>query len=212
MNVISKSLTYWKEEYAKILDYTLDHLILAFIPIVLAILLAVPLGIYLAKTKHKMIKNIVFSLANIIQTVPSIAMFAIMIPVLGIGFKPAVVGLFLYSLFPILQNTYAGVTSIDPNISEAAKGMGFNKFQQIIKIDIPIAMPYIMSGVRVTTVYIISWTTLAAVIGAGGLGNLILGGIASNKIELVMTGTIIAVLIALFFDAILGRMEKRYQL
>src|SRR5699024_5280304 len=157
-----------------------EHMIISFTVIIITVFVTVPLGIYMTKLKNEKIKGLMFHIANIFQTNPTIALLAIMIPILGIGFAPAVVALFLYALLPLLRNTYAGMKSVDPGIIEAAKGMGYSTVQSIFKIELPIALPYVMSGIRVASVYIISWTALAALIGAGGLGDLVLAGIGYN--------------------------------
>lgn len=208
MKIITDYIMFWQEKYSSILSYTYEHLVISFVVIVLSVLITVPLAIYMTKMKSERVKNFIFNIANILQTIPTIALLAIMIPILGIGFKPAVAALFLYALLPLLRNTYAGVESIDPSIVESAKGMGFNTFQRIFKIELPVALPYIMSGIRITTVYIISWTTLAALIGAGGLGDLILAGIGYNDKNMIFTGTLLAIIIAVLLDLILGRIEK----
>jgi len=159
--------------------------------------------------KNTKVVNFIFNIANFFQTIPTIALLAIMIPILGIGFKPAVAALFLYALLPLLRNTYTGVQSIDPSIIDAAKGMGFNTYQRMFKIELPVALPYIMSGIRITAIYVISWTTLAALVGAGGLGDLIIAGIGYNDKFMIFTGTILAIVIALLLDLFLGKMEKR---
>lgn len=208
MKIITDYIMFWQEKYSSILSYTYEHLVISFVVIVLSVLITIPLAIYMTKMKSERVKNFIFNIANILQTIPTIALLAIMIPILGIGFKPAVAALFLYALLPLLRNTYAGVESIDPSIVESAKGMGFNTFQRIFKIELPVALPYIMSGIRITTVYIISWTTLAALIGAGGLGDLILAGIGYNDKNMIFTGTLLAIIIAVLLDLILGRIEK----
>ena len=177
MNMFNDYITFWQEKYEIILEYALQHIVMSFVAIVVAVVFSVPLATYMTKMCSNKIKNIIFNIANVFQTIPTIAMFALMVPFLGIGFKPAVVALFLYALLPLLRNTYTGMKAIDPTILEAAKGMGFSSLQRIVKVEVPLALPYIMSGVRMTTVYIISWTTLAAVVGAGGLGALVISGI-----------------------------------
>lgn len=209
MELINEYLDYWQEKYPSILEYLLEHIVISFTVMILAIVFSIPLAIYMTKLKSEKIKSMIFNIANIFQTIPTIALLAIMIPILGIGFKPAVVALFLYSLLPLLRNTYAGVESIDPEIMEAAKGMGFSVFQQLFKIELPVALPYVMSGIRVTSVYIISWTSLAALIGAGGLGDLVLAGIGYNDQQMIITGTVLAILIAVLLDLILGMIEKK---
>lgn len=208
MDMFMDYIDFWQTKYMTILEYTYEHFVLALIALLFAIVLTIPLAIYMTKMKSNGLKNIFFNIANIFQTIPTIALFAILVPILGIGFKPAVIALFLYALLPLLRNTYAGVKSIDPDMVEAAKGMGFNTFQRIFKVELPIALPYIMSGVRVTSVYIISWTTLAAVVGAGGLGGLVLSGIGFNDKHMIFTGTILAILMAVLIDLIFAKMEK----
>ena len=209
MEIITDYLEFWQEKFDSILTYTAEHLLISFVVIVLSIVVTVPLAIYMTKMKSEKLKNLIFNIANIFQTIPTVALLAIMIPLMGIGFTPAVTALFLYALLPLLRNTYTGIQSIDPSIVEAAKGMGFSTFGRLFKIELPAALPYVMSGIRVTTVYIISWTTLAALIGAGGLGDLILAGIGYNDKHMIFTGTILAIVIALCLDLIMGKFEKK---
>lgn len=205
---MSDYLDFLRDRFPDILTATRDHLLISAGSILLGILVAVPVGIFLAKTRIKWIRSTIFTIANIFQTVPSLALLALLIPLVGIGVKPAIIALFLYSLMPIMRNTYAGFTSVDPSIMESARGMGYSSAQSLLQIQLPLAFPYIMSGLRVTTVYIISWTTLAALIGAGGLGELIVSGIGVNKIKLVVTGAVSAIILALLADLILGTMER----
>ena len=209
MEIITDYLEFWQDKFDSILTYTAEHLLISFVVIVLSIVVTVPLAIYMTKMKSEKLKNLIFNIANIFQTIPTVALLAIMIPLMGIGFAPAVTALFLYALLPLLRNTYTGIQSIDPSIVEAAKGMGFSTFGRLFKIELPAALPYVMSGIRVTTVYIISWTTLAALIGAGGLGDLILAGIGYNDKHMIFTGTILAIVIALCLDLIMGKFEKK---
>ena len=210
MELLFDYIEFWKDKFSSILNYTTEHIVISFTVIILAILFSVPLAIYMTKMKSEKVKNLIFTVVNIFQTIPTIALLAIMIPIMGIGFKPAVLALFLYALLPLLRNTYAGMESVDADIVEAAKGMGFNAFQSLFKVELPMALPFIMSGIRVTSVYIISWTTLAALIGAGGLGDLVLAGIGYNDKFMIFTGTILAILIAVLLDLILGKFEKKF--
>ncbi|HLR40925.1 MAG TPA: ABC transporter permease [Virgibacillus sp.] len=210
MELVTDYFNYWGEKYPSILEYMMEHIIISFTVIIIAVLLSVPLAIFMTRLKGEKLKNMIFNIANIFQTIPTIAMLAIMIPILGIGFKPAVLALFLYSLLPLLRNTYAGMESVDKEIIEAAKGMGFGTIQRLFKIELPVALPYVMSGIRVTSVYIISWTTLAALIGAGGLGDLVLAGIGYNDQFMILTGTVLAIIIAVILDVILSRIEKSF--
>lgn len=197
------------ERYPDILAATREHLTIAIAAVLLSTLVAVPVGIYLANNRAKWLHSTVFSIANLFQTIPSLALLAILLPILGIGTKPAIIALFLYALLPILRNTLAGFQSVDPSVIEAARGMGYSAIQRLFTIQLPLAFPYIMSGLRMTTVYIISWTTLAALIGAGGLGQLIVSGIGVNRKELIFAGAIAAILLTLITDQLLGLVERK---
>lgn len=185
-----------------------EHIFLSVTSMALGCIIAIPIAVLLVGNRIRWINSIVFSIANVLQTVPSLALLAVLIPLLGIGTQPAVMALFLYSLMPLLRNTYAGFQAIDPALVESAKGMGYSASQRIIRIQLPLAFPYIMSGIRVTTVYIINWATLATLIGGGGLGQLIMSGLAVNRNELILTGALLSVLLALAADFILARVEK----
>lgn len=196
------------DRYPDVLQATQEHLTISGLAVLFGCMAAIPVGIYLSGNRPSWVRSAVFGLANIFQTIPSLALLAILIPLLGIGLTPAVFALFLYSLLPILRNTYAGFQSVDPAMLEAAKGMGYSPWQRMWHIQLPLAFPYMMSGIRVTTVYVISWTTLATLIGAGGLGTLIFSGIGVNKEELIFTGAAAAIILALLADFVLGRIER----
>lgn len=202
-------LMVFPERAGDLFNALLEHIFISGIAVILGCLFAVPLGIFLTKTSIKWIKTVVFTITNVFQTIPSLALLAILIPLLGIGLVPAITALFLYSLLPILRNTYAAFESIDPEIVESAKGMGYSPVQRWLQIELPIAVPYIMSGVRLTTIYIISWATLATLIGAGGLGQLIVGGLGVYNKPLILAASILSMALALCTDFILGKLEKR---
>nr|WP_041614134.1 ABC transporter permease [Paenibacillus sp. JDR-2] len=185
-----------------------DHIYISAVSIILGAIVAIPVGIWLAGSRIGWLNSIVFTVANVLQTIPSLALLAILIPLLGIGRTPAIFALFLYSIMPIMRNTYSGFKAVDPNVMEAARGMGYSRLQRLLRIQLPLSFPFIMSGLRVTTVYIISWATLATLIGAGGLGQLIFSGLGVNRKELIVTGAILAVLLALAADYVLGLAEK----
>lgn len=187
----------------------LEHIFLSVGAVILGCIVAIPLGIFLAKTRVEWIRSLVFTVANIFQTIPSLALLAILIPLLGIGTTPAIIALFLYSLMPILQNTYAGFQAIGPDIMEAARAVGYSSRQRLFKIELPLAIRYIMSGIRLTTVYIISWATLATLIGAGGLGELIVGGLSVYDKPLIFASAFFAMALALLVDFLLSLLEKR---
>lgn len=196
------------ERSSDITEALLRHLYISGVAVLLGCVVAIPLGIYLTKTSHQWIRSVIFTITNIFQTIPSLAMLAIFIPLIGIGMKPAIVALFLYSLLPILRNTYAAFESIEPGIIEAAKGMGYSSLQRLIQVELPLALPFIMSGIRLTTVYIINWATLAGLIGAGGLGQLIIGGMGVNNKPLILAAAILSMLLALAADFVFGSIEK----
>lgn len=208
MNELSDYFYVFGDRYADLYHALLQHLLITGIAVLAGTLVAVPLGIFLSKNGSKWVQTIVFSITNIFQTVPSLALLAILIPLIGIGLKPAIFALFLYSIMPILRNTFAAFESIDPEIIESAKGMGYTSLQQLIQVEVPLTVPYIMSGIRLTTVYIINWATLAGFIGAGGLGELILSGMGVNNKPLVLAASIIAMALAFVTDLLLGFIEK----
>lgn len=210
MHEFKDYFTIFLTRYPDLLEALLKHLQIAGIAIVLGCALSIPLGIFLAKTSIKWVQSIAFTITNIFQTIPSLAMLAIFIPLMGVGMKPAIVALFLYSLMPILRNTFAAFESIDPDVIESAKGMGFNGSQRLVSVEIPLAMPYIMSGIRLTTVYIINWATLAAVIGAGGLGELIIGGMGVNNKPLIFAAAMMAMVLAFFANFLFSQFEKLF--
>lgn len=195
------------ERYPDILKALQEHLFLSSSSVLLGMIIAVPIGILLVYSRSGWSNRIVFFVANLFQTVPSLALLAILIPLLGIGMKPAILALFLYSLMPILRNTYDGFNAVDKGVLQSARGMGYSTAQTILRVQLPLSLPYIMSGIRITTVYIISWATLAALIGAGGLGQLIVSGLGVNKPEMIVIGGIGAVLLAFAVDGLLGLLE-----
>jgi osmoprotectant transport system permease protein len=160
----------------KLLDQTVAHIGLTCISLLLAVALGLPLGIWISQ--HKKAAWLVLGIAGVLQTIPSIALLGFMIPLLGIGALPAIAALFLYALLPVIRNTYTGITGVDPGITESASGMGMNSWQILFNVEIPLAMPVILAGIRTATVINVGVATLAAYIAAGGLGEFIFGGIA----------------------------------
>ena len=194
----------------EILQHTLEHLFLVAVSIGIATLVGIPLGILI--TRQTNLRQPVLAMANILQTIPSLALFGLLIPVPvigGIGTNPAIFALILYSLLPIIRNTYTGITGVDPAIREAGRGMGMTDRQLLLQVEIPIAMGVILAGVRVATVIDIGIATIASAIGAGGLGDLIFRGISAVNNQLILAGAIPAAVIALLADLAIGWLEGR---
>jgi osmoprotectant transport system permease protein len=189
-----------------LLQALLQHIQLVFISMLIAIAVGVPLGILI--TRIKPLAAPILGVAGILQTVPSLALLGFMIPLFGIGIKTAVAALFLYSLLPIIRNTFTGIKDVDKATLEAAKGMGMTNFQILFKVQLPLALSVMMAGIRTATVINVGTATLAAFIGAGGLGDFIFLGISRNIDALVLIGAFPAALLALLFDWLLGRLEK----
>lgn len=200
-------MNFWSEYGNEILLKFWEHFYLSFLAIFLGILVSVPLGALLTRVEKG--SETVIKVVGVFQTIPSLALLSIMIPFFGIGKIPAVIALFLYSLLPILRNTYVGIKSVDATYLDAAKGMGMSQMQRLVQIELPLAMGVIMAGIRVSTVYVISWTTLASYIGAGGLGDFIFNGLNLYRMDLVLMGTIPITLLALLSDALLKRSEAK---
>ncbi|MDN8591713.1 ABC transporter permease [Paenibacillus sp. 11B] len=182
------------------------HIQLVFISMLLAIIVGIALGILISRIQG--LKGITLGTAGILQTIPSLAMLGFMIPLFGIGIKTAVAALFLYSLLPIIRNTYAGIADVDKSVVEAARGMGMKGGQILFKVQLPLAMSVIMAGIRTAAVINVGTATLAAFIGAGGLGEFIFLGIQRNIDALILMGAIPAAILALVIDYLLGLLEK----
>ncbi|XZF77749.1 ABC transporter permease/substrate-binding protein [Bacillus sp. AL-1R] len=191
----------------QLLTALLEHIQISVFALIIAIMLAVPIGIYL--TKKKVLSEFVIGTTAVIQTIPSLALLGILIPLVGIGKIPAVIALSVYALLPILRNTYTGIKEIDPILLEAATGLGMNGRQRLFKVELPLALPVIMAGIRTAMVIIVGTATIAALIGAGGLGSLILLGIDRNDMNLIIIGAIPSALLAIMFDFILRLIEKK---
>jgi osmoprotectant transport system permease protein len=195
---------------SEVLELTLQHLLLVGIAMLFAVAIGVPLGILV--TRRPALRRWVLGVANIVQTVPSLALFGFLIPVPiigGIGGRTAIVALTLYALLPILRNSYTGITGVDPAVLEAARGMGMTSGQMLRRVELPLAMGVILAGIRVATVISIGVATIAAAIGAGGLGDFIFRGVAMVNNQVILAGAIPAALLAMLADVSLGWAEKR---
>ncbi len=200
-----------QNNWATLMELTWEHIRIVGIAVGFSILTGVPFGIYI--TQKETLANLVLSVSSIIMTIPSIALFGIMIPIFsiinqGIGFVPAVVALILYSQLPIIRNTYIAIKNVNPNIRDAAIGMGMTDFQRLVRVELPIALPVIMAGVRMAIVLTIGIAAIAAYIGAGGLGVYIARGISTSYKEMVQVGALGVSILAIAIDQIMGGIQR----
>jgi osmoprotectant transport system permease protein len=193
----------------EILRLTLRHIVLTVVSVLLAVIFAVPMGIL--TSRNRLLEKVSLGAAGVVQTIPSLALLAFMIaiPGLGLSVRSAILALFLYALLPILRNTHSGIRSVDAELLDAAAGIGLTERQILLRVQLPLASRTIMAGIRTATVISIGVATLAAFIGAGGLGEPIVTGLYLNDTRLILSGAIPAALLALLADALLGRVERR---
>jgi len=198
------------QNHEQVLELTLEHLWLVGISTLLAVLVGIPLGILSA---HRPFWNKpVLGTANIIQTIPSLALFGFLLPVPWLGDRAdqlAILALTLYALLPVIRNTYTGIRGVDPAVVEAGRGMGLTGSQLLLQVELPLALSVILSGVRVAVVVSVGLATIAAAIGAGGLGEFIFRGLAMVNNQLILAGAIPAAVLALSADFGLGWLERR---
>lgn len=195
---------------AEVLALTGEHAVLVLVATAAACALGIPLGILLSRRPVAARPILLF--ANAVQTIPSLALFGFLIPLPllgGIGARPAIVALVVYALLPILRNTHAGLTTVDPAVREAADGLGMTPRQRLRWVELPLAAPVVLAGVRIAAVVGVGLATIAAAIGAGGLGVLIYRGIATVDSRLILAGAVPAALLALAVDGVLAAIERR---
>ena len=210
MSPILSDWSFFVEHRAEILEATVEHMALVAMAMLIAIVIAVPLGMFVVQRPG--LRAISLGVANIFQTIPSLALFGLLIPIPflgGIGRRTAVVALVLYALLPILRNTYVGLSGIDPAVLEAAEAMGMTRAQVLFRVRFPLALSVILAGIRTATIITIGVATIAAEIGAGGLGTFIFRGVALVSDSLILAGAIPAALLALIADFLLGLIERR---
>jgi len=210
MNASSSYWSFFAEHRAEILSATAEHLLLVVIAMLIAMATAVPLGMFIVE--RPALRAMSIGIANIFQTIPSLALFGLLIPIPfigGIGRRTAIVALVLYALLPILRNTYVGLSGIDPAVLEAAEAMGMTSAQILFRVRFPLALSVILAGIRTATIITIGVATIAAEIGAGGLGTFIFRGVALVSDSLILAGAMPAALLALLADFLLGLLERR---
>jgi osmoprotectant transport system permease protein len=195
---------------AEILAATLDHLELVLISTLIAVAASLPLGMFIVY--NRALRSLALAIASILQTIPSLALFGFLIPIPfigGIGKRTAIVALVLYALLPILRNTCVGLTGIDPAILESAEAMGMTQSQILFRVRFPLALSVILAGIRTATIITIGVATIAAAIGAGGLGTFIFRGVAQVNDALLLAGAVPAAALAILADSLLGLIERR---
>lgn len=199
-------MSFLLENYQNLISKILEHMFMSITALFLGVLVALPLGLLISR--HKRLTDITIAISSVLQTIPSLALLAIMVPFLGVGKTPAIVALFIYSLLPILRNTVLGLESVNEEFIDAAKGMGFTNAQVIFKVQIPLSISVIMSGIRLSAIYVVAWTSLASYIGAGGLGDFIFNGLDNYNFNFIIMGTIPITLLALIYDFVLRNLEQ----
>jgi len=197
-------MRYVVEHPERVLQLTAQHLQIVVIAVVVALLIGVPAGILV--TRLRWLEGPLFNTAGVLYTVPSLALFAVLIPFTGLGTRPAIVALILYSLLAIIRNTVAGIDSVPPAMLEAARGMGMTNVQRLLLVELPLGLPVILAGVRVATVAAIGIATVAAYVGAGGLGLLIFDGIRVTDGDRIVAGALTITVLALLADGALTRL------
>lgn len=203
MNTFFNTLLERREEVLKLF---IEHMEMTSTAVLVSLIIGVVIGIEI--TKNKTAASIVIGVANLMQSIPSIGLLAFMVPLVGIGQKPAIIMIVIYALLPIIKNTYTGITGIDPKLLEAARGIGLSKWRRLLQVKLPLALPFIMAGIRISAVTAVGTVTIAAFAGAGGLGWMINLGLNANDSNLVLLGAIPACLLALLLDLLLGKVEK----
>lgn len=204
---MNQMMTFLQTNGGELLYKTGEHLYISLIAVVLGIIVAVPLGV--ALTRMKKGAGAVIGFVNIVQTLPSLAILAFFIPLLGVGKVPAIVALFFYSVLPILRNTYTGIKGVNKNLLESGKGIGMTGWEQIRLVEIPLAIPIITAGIRTSTIYLIGWATLASFIGGGGLGDYIFIGLNLYQPEYIIGGAVPVTILAIIIDYVLAVTERK---
>ncbi len=200
-----------QENFAQTLFLTWEHIWIVGLSLVIAMCTGIPIGIFI--TRNKEMAQRVIAGANVIMTVPSIALFGLMLPILalvghGLGKVPAVIALVLYSLLPIIRNTYIAIKNVDPALVDAGRGMGMSKWQLLREVEVPLAIPVILAGLKTAAVMNIGIAAIAAYVGAGGLGVFIQQGIARSHESMILAGALAVSLLAVFVDLGMGLLER----
>lgn len=200
-------MDYFVANYDRIAMATVRHAHICILALGAALLVGIPLGILAAKVRS--LGAVILGTVSVIYTIPSLALFGLMIPVLGIGLVPALVAITLYSLLPVVQNTYTGIVTVRPPVLEAAVGLGMSSMQRLWRVELPLALLVIVAGIRTAVVGAVGMATLASLIGAGGLGDLVFRGISTVSLNVVLAGSIPVITIAVLADLAMKSGERR---
>jgi len=214
MMSLATASTFLRDYGADIARLTGKHLALTFLAVLIAAMIAIPLGVALARCRWRTLRDFTLGFINIFQPIPSLALVALVgaafiaLGLPSIGLAPGLVALVVYALLPIARNTYTGIHQVDPAVIEVATGMGMTGRQILFKVQLPLALPFIMAGMRIATVWTIGVATLVSLVGAPSLGDLIFRGLSRSRLSLILAGAIPAIVLALGFDWLLGRIER----
>lgn len=209
MNGWDQFFYYMSQNGSYVFSQFLRHFLISIYGVLFAAIVGIPIGVFIEKHRH--LSQWVISLANIIQTVPSMAMMSIIMIVMGLGVNTIIMTIFLYSLLPIIKNTYTGMANLSPDIRDIAKGMGMTGRQRLFKVELPLAMSVIMAGIRNALIVAIGITSIGTFIGAGGLGDIITRGVSATDGEaIILAGALPTALMAVIMDIILGVIQKRF--
>lgn len=204
---MTEMFQYLQDNFGMIVELTVQHIELSFIAVLIAFVIGVPSGIVF--TRFRKLSVVGLNVVSVMYTIPTLALFGLMIPIIGMGTKAALTALVIYSLMPIVQNAYTGIKNIDANVLEAATGMGMSPYRRLLKIELPLATPVILAGLRTALVNSIGVTTIASYIGAGGLGDLVFRGLSSVSPTLIIIGSVPVILLAIVSDLIIKMIEDR---
>lgn len=209
MSIWQQFFYFMQQNGSYVFEQFMRHFLISIYGVVFAAIVGIPIGIYIER--HRKLSQWVISLANIIQTIPSMAMMSILMIVLGLGVNTVIATIFLYSLLPIIKNTYTGMANLSPGLRDIAKGMGMTSLQRLTKVELPLSMSVIMAGIRNALIVAIGITSIGTFIGAGGLGDIITRGVAAtNGGAIILAGAIPTAVMAIVMDVVLEWVQRRF--
>lgn len=200
-------IMYVSEQWQTLLAMTADHIIMSAVAILIAVIVGITLGI--VSSKVRWLARPVLLLVNSIQTIPALAMFGLLMPIVGIGAKAGITALVLYAILPVLKNTYTGITGVDRSLLDAGRGIGMTEFQLLKKVELPLAIPVMMAGIRTSAVLTVGLATIVALIGGSGLGKIVFQGISRVDNMEIMAGALLAAGLSFAVDALFGKIQAR---